>query len=390
MPTNPQVPREVAEARGKGAGVVAVLGISLAAIGVIALMVVMSIASSTSGSVERAQVVAPEQMAPTSVDSQGGNYPLCADAKDVFFYPDRGMTKVRVPMRRDCWSGWISTPIDWDWEFETVERKGADVWFRDGERKWFGPNDTTRWLNRRGVFRVRGEGDIVAWIHDGPEDKERKRLEDEAVRTGRPRDPNAVVGGKRPFPELVQEEIATVVATNFLENLMTVKNENGERNINPHNNPLYVKAPNGSWQYSMWWHLEAGDKIRLVWNGDQLQRMELFENVRDKKNDQQQNPTALKTTPPKPASQIPQLILAEVVEINPLENFIVVQTDQGQQEIHPHNAPLYVKAPNGSWQIAMMSSLEAGDKVRLVWRDEDPSELRRIELVENVRTANRQ
>jgi type II secretory pathway pseudopilin PulG len=423
MPSNPQIPREVAEAKGKGAGRVAALGLSLAVIGLVAVLMLISVASNSSGSNSQTQAAPVTGPVEPAVANQQGSYPICSDAKDVFFDPDHCVRLVTVPMRQQCWSGWISTPLDWGWEGETHPDRPLDVLFLDGSRVYVPDGTNPTFNDKRGVFRVRGDGVFTIRILNGPMEREQKRNYEAALQSGRPPEPvyrnfgDALAG--RPYVDPcgqtsnaamiaststsaataasssssyqnpIHEEIVTIVATNFLENFMTVQNENGERNINPHNNPLYVKAPNGSWQYSMWWHLEAGDKIRLVWNGDELQRMELFENVRDKKHDEQQNPTPPKTTPTKPAPQVPQMMLAEVLEINALENFIVVQTDQGRQEIHPHNAPLYVKAANGSWQIAFMSSLEAGDKVRLVWREEDPSLLRRIELVENVRTATR-
>lgn len=421
MASNPQVPREVAEAKGKGAGVVTALGLSLAAIGLVAVLVLISVASSSSGSNSRLRAAPDTGPVQTVVANQQGSYPICGDATDIFFDPDHCVRLVKVPMRQQCWSGWISTPMDWGWQsdihpaVDMLFLDGSHVYVPDGTNPTFG-ND------KRGVFRVRGDGVFTIRIINGPMEREQKRNYEAALQSGRPAEPvyrnfgDALAG--RPYVDPcgqtsnsamivstntststaaspssytnpIHEEIVTIVATNFLENFMTVQNEDGERNINPHNNPLYVKARNGSWQYSMWWHLEAGDKIRLVWDGEQLQRMELFENVRDKKNDEQ-NPTPPKTAPTKPASQIPQLMLAEIVEINMRENFAVVKTDNGTQEIHPRGVRLYMKAPNGVWQMTWWSELKSGDKVRLAWSEENPSELQRVEIVENVRAANRQ
>jgi hypothetical protein len=162
MPSNPQVPREVAEAKGKGAVRLAVLGISLAAIGLAAVLVGVSGASSSSGAGTPAQAVAPAQMLPAGVESQpASNYPLCADARDLAVTEERPTAVIQL--REDCWSGRLSGFP----EAAISRRDDRDIEFllENGSRKLYHGPEKIETSNAFAWARARGTGELKLWIH---------------------------------------------------------------------------------------------------------------------------------------------------------------------------------------------------------------------------------
>ena len=92
-----------------------------------------------------------------------GDYPLCADQMSHRFEPHKGTTYLEIQMHPECWSGWIVVPPGWNYYLHGQENKGMEMYFQDGYRVWVAP-DTAPWFKRRGVFRVRGEGKLIASI----------------------------------------------------------------------------------------------------------------------------------------------------------------------------------------------------------------------------------
>lgn len=91
------------------------------------------------------------------------NYPTCEDARDIELLPTKGRKSARVKMYPNCWTGWIKTPATWgNYYFQSVENKGMEVMFFDGNRFWIEPNKKPWFPNRRGIFRFRGEGEVIA------------------------------------------------------------------------------------------------------------------------------------------------------------------------------------------------------------------------------------
>ena len=93
-------------------------------------------------------------------------YPACAGSKNLFFDPYKGITKITEAMHLNCWSGWITTPADWErYYVQTFDNDyGLEVWFRDGSRIFVPAGDTPWFPNRRGIFRLRGKGGVVISI----------------------------------------------------------------------------------------------------------------------------------------------------------------------------------------------------------------------------------
>ncbi len=90
------------------------------------------------------------------------DYPLCADSENRQFAP--GITKIEVKIRSECWSGWITTPATWPkYYYQSVLNKGMEIRFLDSTRMWLPANDV-QWFNRRGIFRLRGEGTAIVSI----------------------------------------------------------------------------------------------------------------------------------------------------------------------------------------------------------------------------------
>lgn len=99
------------------------------------------------------------------------SYPICAGARDTTLTPKDGIIMIEVEMNPNCWSGWIGTPADWpDYYFQAVENRGMEIWFLDGSRYWLKPNSFPWFPNKRGIFRVRGEGKLIVSIEGGLKD----------------------------------------------------------------------------------------------------------------------------------------------------------------------------------------------------------------------------
>jgi hypothetical protein len=92
--------------------------------------------------------------------------PSSFDAQNYLFAPEAGIVTLKVPMSRERFSGFITTPADWPrWYCQSDKNRGFWLWFL-GDKKpiWFPPGDTRDLGERRGIFRVSGEGNLFVSI----------------------------------------------------------------------------------------------------------------------------------------------------------------------------------------------------------------------------------
>ncbi|MBI2515044.1 hypothetical protein HYV91_02575 [Candidatus Wolfebacteria bacterium] len=86
-------------------------------------------------------------------------YPTCGDAQDYhlsFLQP-----QIRVPLRLDCWSGWVKLPGQTNFRARNQGRLWLLPW--DGSPALEFGADTTQWLGavKFTNFRLRGDGDAA-------------------------------------------------------------------------------------------------------------------------------------------------------------------------------------------------------------------------------------
>lgn len=130
----------------------------LAGFAAIAFAVILIIAG-ISGIKKTQKETAAETMA---VQAQK-NWPLCADARNIDF--PRGVEKMTMLTRAECWAGYVTVPADWpQYYVHSISNNGFEMFYLDGTSVWAAP-DTKEWRedlrNKKGVFRIRGEGPIV-------------------------------------------------------------------------------------------------------------------------------------------------------------------------------------------------------------------------------------
>lgn len=90
------------------------------------------------------------------------NYPVCDDAETIEFAP--GQTKIKVPIKSHCWSGWIKLPTDangrglYTW-WGTDSPGELEFAFPDGRRVLLKADKASYgWLPPGHRFRLRGPG----------------------------------------------------------------------------------------------------------------------------------------------------------------------------------------------------------------------------------------
>lgn len=85
----------------------------------------------------------------------------CSGLKNSFFEPERGITKIRVPLAKECWTGWVNTPPEWEkWEFQWTGPGGIWIQFLNDKPIWLPPNSSIPFGIKRGIFRASGNGNI--------------------------------------------------------------------------------------------------------------------------------------------------------------------------------------------------------------------------------------
>ncbi len=94
-----------------------------------------------------------------------GNYPDCADAKNVNMNPfSAEVSHVDVKLHPQCFSGMIITPISWpEWHIDSPS--WLDIKFANGDRAFVKEDEAPHWKKRRGVFKLRGEGTATISIY---------------------------------------------------------------------------------------------------------------------------------------------------------------------------------------------------------------------------------
>ena len=105
---------------------------------------------------------------PSSADAAGA-FPAptgCLGKDDRQFLPETGIRKVKVPMSKTCFSGFITTPADWPrWDYQSSANKGFWIWFLgDKAPIWLAPGSVTDFSVKRGIFRVAGEGTLFVIV----------------------------------------------------------------------------------------------------------------------------------------------------------------------------------------------------------------------------------
>lgn len=79
----------------------------------------------------------------------------CAGAENSFFAPERGITRIKVPLSPTCWTGWVHTPPDWPgWEYISTGPGGLWIQFLNGPSLWIPSGETIPFGVRRGIFRA--------------------------------------------------------------------------------------------------------------------------------------------------------------------------------------------------------------------------------------------
>lgn len=159
MPSNPSVPREVAEAKGKGSATLVILGVALVIIGVLAMLVMSALESSASSRSRSASATTTAQVV-TAASQLAVTYNICSDARDLAVTEEKPVAVIHL--RENCWSGRVSGFPD-----ATIGRRDdRDIEFllEDGSRKLYHGPETIQTTNAFAWARVRGTGDLTLWI----------------------------------------------------------------------------------------------------------------------------------------------------------------------------------------------------------------------------------
>lgn len=90
----------------------------------------------------------------------------CADARDRTL-PNNDRD-IRIELRQDCWSGWLTPPYGGAWRCDPLGQSAVNYQLTDGRVFYEGPgNYNAAGFPANPVFRVRGAGALVCWTGIG-------------------------------------------------------------------------------------------------------------------------------------------------------------------------------------------------------------------------------
>lgn len=214
------------------------------------------------------------------------DFPLCHDARNIYFPPGKEVQRVSLTMRKECWSGEFSIPPYWDtWSYYNTGTTG--MWFRfsDNEVVYLPPKVNVTFPGKKPVFQVSGDGTLFITVRKFGEFKTPEDMPSEPETPSEPRKTEE----RRATLETVKEATIAgkVTEVNYWEKRLILQTEDKTQTFHvAHFIPVYYREK----MYSLR-NLEAGDEIRLHFDERSLLFIDVLKDSTDDTVPKTETPT---------------------------------------------------------------------------------------------------